>query len=351
MKITKIKNDKKRYLELLLLGDEQESMVDLYLEKGDMFVADDNGVKAECVVVKCEDGVYELKNIAVTPEFQRMGYGKKLVEYILSYYNDCDTMYVGTGDSEKTLSFYKSCGFVESHIVKDFFIDNYDHPMFEDGKQLIDMIYLKKETKNMDKFKKILSGELYDPMDPEIAKEQFPKIDKVILEYNSISINDTEKREKMLGEILGSAGKNCFILSPFSATWGCNTYVGDNFFANFNFTLIDDAEVHIGNNVKFGPNVTIVTAGHPIYPELREKGIEYNLPVRIGNNVWMGAGVIVLPGVTIGDNCVIGAGSVVTKDIPANTVAVGSPCRVMREIGERDKKYYYKDMEIGSEWK
>ena len=203
----------------------------------------------------------------------------------------------------------------------------------------------------MDKFKKILSGELYDPMDPEIAKEQFPKIDKIILEYNNTSINDTEKREKMLGEILGRAGKNCFILSPFSATWGCNTYVGDNFFANFNFTLLVDAEVHIGNNVKFGPNVTIVTAGHPIYPELREKGIEYNLPVRIGNNVWMGAGVIVLPGVTIGDNSVIGAGSVVTKDIPPNTVAVGSPCRVMREIGERDKKYYYKDMEIGSEWK
>ena len=96
-------------------------------------------------------------------------------------------------------------------------------------------------------------------------------------EYNNTSINDTEKREKMLGEILGRAGKNCFILSPFSATWGCNTYVGDNFFANFNFTLLDDAEVHIGNNVKFGPNVTIVTAGHPIYPELREKGIEYNL--------------------------------------------------------------------------
>lgn len=113
MKIIKVENNKKKYLDLLLLGDEQESMIDLYLDKGDMFVAADNGVKAECVVVKCEDRVYELKNIAVAPEFQRMGYGKKLVEYILSYYNDCDTMYVGTGDSEKTLNFYKACGFKE----------------------------------------------------------------------------------------------------------------------------------------------------------------------------------------------------------------------------------------------
>ena len=103
MKIIKVENNKKKYLDLLLLGDEQESMIDLYLDKGDMFVAADNGVKAECVVVKCEDRVYELKNIAVAPEFQRMGDGKKLGEYILSYYNDCDTMYVGTGDSEKFL--------------------------------------------------------------------------------------------------------------------------------------------------------------------------------------------------------------------------------------------------------
>ena len=144
MEIKKVTGDKKEYLELLLLADEQESMVDLYLEKGDMFVLDDDGVKAECVVTREGDGVYELKNIAVSPEHQKKGYGKRLIDSLFAYYPDCETMYVGTGDCFSTLNFYHRCGFAESHRVKNFFTDNYDHLMFEDGVQLVDMVYLKR---------------------------------------------------------------------------------------------------------------------------------------------------------------------------------------------------------------
>ena len=145
MNITKVTNDKKSYIDLLLLADEQESMIDKYLERGEMFVLNDDGVKAECVVTKETDGIYEIKNIAVMPDFQRKGYGKRLIDFLFSYYTDCNVMLVGTGDVPSSLSFYKKCGFVESHRIKNFFTDNYDHPMFEDGKQLVDMVYLKRE--------------------------------------------------------------------------------------------------------------------------------------------------------------------------------------------------------------
>jgi ribosomal protein S18 acetylase RimI-like enzyme len=143
--IRKVINDKKAYIDLLLLADEQENMIDKYLERGEMFVLDDNGVKAECVVTLEADGVYELKNIAVLPEYQRKGYGKRLIDYVFSYYTDCNTMHVGTGDVPSSLGFYQECGFIESHRIQNFFTDNYDHPMYEDGKQLIDMVYLKRE--------------------------------------------------------------------------------------------------------------------------------------------------------------------------------------------------------------
>lgn len=145
MKVKKVTKDKKEYLELLLLADEQENMIDKYLERGEMFVLDDDGIKAECVVTKEADGIYELKNIAVSPEFQRKGYGKRLIEYVFSCYADCRQMLVGTGDVPSSLGFYHSCGFFESHRIKNFFTDNYDHPIFEDGKQLVDMVYLKRE--------------------------------------------------------------------------------------------------------------------------------------------------------------------------------------------------------------
>jgi ribosomal protein S18 acetylase RimI-like enzyme len=145
MNIRKVLNDKKAYIDLLLLADEQESMIDKYLERGEMFILDDNGVKAECVVTKEADGVYELKNIAVMPDYQRRGYGKRLIDFLFSHYTDCNLMLVGTGDVPSSLSFYHRCGFTESHRIKNFFTDNYDHPMFEDGKQLVDMVYLKRE--------------------------------------------------------------------------------------------------------------------------------------------------------------------------------------------------------------
>jgi len=145
--IKKVTGAKKEYIDLLLLADEQESMIDKYLERGEMFVLDDNGIKAECVITKEADGIYELKNIAVLPECQRKGYGKSLIEFLSAYYSDCNVMYVGTGDCHSALAFYNSCGFTESHRIKNFFIDNYNHPMFEDGKQLIDMVYLKRNLK------------------------------------------------------------------------------------------------------------------------------------------------------------------------------------------------------------
>lgn len=145
MKIIKVTEDKKKYIDLLLLADEQEDMIDRYLSRGDMFILNDNGIKAECVVTKEGDGAYELKNIAVSPESQGKGYGRALIEFLFSYYSDCAVMLVGTGECPSTLNFYKKCGFVESHRIKNFFTDNYDHPMFEDGKQLVDMIYLKRQ--------------------------------------------------------------------------------------------------------------------------------------------------------------------------------------------------------------
>ncbi|MDD3253074.1 MAG: GNAT family N-acetyltransferase [Lachnospiraceae bacterium] len=145
MNIKQIVDHKKEYIDLLLLADEQEDMIDSYLERGDLFVLDDDGVKAECVITKEGDGVYELKNIAVSPDDQRKGYGKSLIEYLFSLFTDCTTMFVGTGDVPSSLTFYKKCGFTESHRIKNFFTDHYDHPIFEDGRQLVDMVYLKRE--------------------------------------------------------------------------------------------------------------------------------------------------------------------------------------------------------------
>ncbi len=146
MKIEIVKDNKKYFLDLLLLADEQENMIDKYLERGIMFAMHDDGLKGICVVTKEDDRAYEIKNIAIYKEFHGKGYGSKLVEYVFEYFkNDCDTMYVGTGDSPLTVPFYEKCGFIESHRIKNFFIDNYDNPIYECGKQLIDMVYLKKK--------------------------------------------------------------------------------------------------------------------------------------------------------------------------------------------------------------
>ena len=151
----------------------------------------------------------------------------------------------------------------------------------------------------------------------------------------------------MLSKLFAEAGENCYIESPYFANWGGHhVYLGKNVYINAGVKLVDDTYIYVGDYTMMGPNVVIATAGHPIDPTLREKGLQYNQPVRIGRNCWLGAGVIVMPGVTIGDNSVIGAGSIVTKDIPANVVAVGNPCRVLRPIGEHDKEFYWRDKKI-----
>ena len=192
---------------------------------------------------------------------------------------------------------------------------------------------------------KMHNQKVYFCDDSNLAAEQTQCLE-VLYDYNHTRPSEGAKRESILKQLLAEVGENCYIEPPLHTNWGKYTHLGNNVYANFNLTLVDDTHIYIGDYVMIGPNVTIATAGHPIDPELRQKVAQFNIPVRIGNNVWIGAGAVILPGITIGDNSVIGAGSIVTKDIPANVVAVGNPCRVLREINERDKEYYYKDMKI-----
>ena len=188
-------------------------------------------------------------------------------------------------------------------------------------------------------------GRLYFCTDEEIANEQL-KCLNLLYDYNQTRPTEQAKRRELLKVLLAEVGENCYIEPPLHANWGRNTHLGSNVYANFNLTLVDDTDVYIGDSVMIGPNVTIATAGHPIDPELRRKVAQFNIPVRIGNNVWIGAGAVILPGITIGDDSVIGAGSIVTKDIPAGVVAVGNPCRVLRPICDRDREFYYKDRKV-----
>lgn len=197
----------------------------------------------------------------------------------------------------------------------------------------------------MNIWEQIKSGKVHFCNDPEVAKEQRRCLE-ILYDYNHTRPSEAEKRREILKQLLAEVGEGCYIEPPLHANWGRNSHFGKNVYANFNLTLVDDTDIYIGDSVMFGPNVVVATAGHPVDPGLRRRLAQFNLPVRIGDNVWIGAGAILLPGVTVGDNSVIGAGSVVTKDIPGNVVAVGNPCRVLREIGDRDRKYYYRDLEI-----
>ncbi len=196
---------------------------------------------------------------------------------------------------------------------------------------------------------KLHTGELYLPGDKEILKEQLQCLDK-LYEFNMTRPSELEKREQMLSEMFAEIGSDCYIEPPLRTNWGGrHVHFGKNVYANFNLTLVDDTHIYVGDYTKFGPNVVIATAGHPILPELREKAYQYNAPVHIGKNCWLGSGVIVVPGIKIGDNVVIGAGSVVTKDLPDNVVAVGNPCRILRSINEQDKIFYFKNRKIPEE--
>lgn len=190
------------------------------------------------------------------------------------------------------------------------------------------------------------SGKLYIPTDESILKEQLVCLER-LYDFNHTRPLEQEKRQALLKDMFAEIGTNCYIEPPLHSNWGGrNVHFGNDIYCNFNTTLVDDTHIYVGDNTMFGPNVTVATAGHPINADLRAKGYQYNAPVRIGRNCWIGAGALIMPGVTIGDNVVIGAGSVVTKDITSNVVAVGNPCRVLREVGEKDNIYYFKDKRI-----
>ncbi|MCI9052375.1 MAG: sugar O-acetyltransferase [Lachnospiraceae bacterium] len=193
---------------------------------------------------------------------------------------------------------------------------------------------------------KMHAGELYLPFEEELITEQLQKLDR-LYDFNMTRPTEMEKRNALLKEMFAEIGENCYIEPPFHSNFGGgHVHFGNNVYANFNLTLVDDTHIYVGDNTMFGPNVTVATAGHPILPELRQQGYQYNAPIHIGENCWIGAGALILPGITIGDNVVIGAGSVVTKNIPSNVVAVGNPCRILREINDHDKEYYFKDKKI-----
>lgn len=198
----------------------------------------------------------------------------------------------------------------------------------------------------MDYKEKLHDGSLYLPNDASIMAEQVLCQEK-LYDYNRTRPLEGAYRELLLKEMFAEIGEGCYIEPPLHSNWGGHhVHFGKNIYANYNLTLVDDTHIYVGDYTMFGPNVTLASAGHPILPELREKAYQYNAPVRIGKNCWLGAGVIVLPGVTIGDNVVVGAGSVVTKDLPSNVVAVGNPCRVLREVSEKDREYYFRDRKI-----
>ncbi len=192
------------------------------------------------------------------------------------------------------------------------------------------------------------SGELYLPTDDALTAQQQRCMER-LYDFNCTRPSEQEKRQALLREMFEEIGEACYIEPPLRANWGGRfVHFGSFIYANFNLTLVDDTHIYVGDHTMIGPNVVIATGGHPLLPALRERGMQYNMPVRIGRNCWLGAGVIVLPGVSIGDNTVIGAGSVVTRDMPANVLAVGNPCRVLRELGNRDREFYWRDRQIDS---
>ena len=181
---------------------------------------------------------------------------------------------------------------------------------------------------------KMHSGELYDPGDPAIMEEQMQCME-LLYDFNNTRPSEMEKRTALLKQMFAEIGEDCYIEPPLHANWGGHhCHFGKRVYANFNLTCVDDTHIYVGDYTMIGPNVVIATAAHPLEPSLRQKGYQYNLPVHIGKNCWITAGVQIMPGITIGDNVVIGAGAVVTKDLPDNVVAVGNPARVLREIHE-----------------
>lgn len=193
------------------------------------------------------------------------------------------------------------------------------------------------------------NGELYRSTDEEVMEFQKKCLD-LLFEYNHTLPSNHKHKEELLKEMFGDIGEDCYIETPFYSNFGGrHCHFGKNVYANFGLTCVDDTHIYVGDYTMFGPNVILATAGHPILPELRIQSYQYNMPIHVGENCWIGAGVIVLPGITIGNNVVVGAGSIVTKDLPDNVIAVGNPCKVLRTVSEKDKEYYFKDRKINWE--
>ncbi len=193
-------------------------------------------------------------------------------------------------------------------------------------------IFWKDRCKLMTEKEKMLSGQMYDAnYNEDLMKERLQAKD-LCYEFNHLKPSDLERKTEIIRKLLGSTQQKFWIEQPFWCDYGYNTEIGENFYANHNLVLLDGNKVKFGDNVFIGPNCGFYTAGHPLDAEQRNQGLEYAKPIEVGDNVWFGGNVVVLPGVKIGNNCVIGAGSVVTKDIPERSLAYGNPCRVVRKI-------------------
>lgn len=189
------------------------------------------------------------------------------------------------------------------------------------------------------------TGKLYLP-DNKLIDYQVECLER-LYDFNQTRPGESEKRQALMKEMFAEIGENCYIEPPFHANFGgAHVHFGKNIYVNFNLTCVDDTHIYVGDYTMLGPNVTLATAGHPILPELREKAYQFNAPIHIGKNCWIGAGAIILPGITIGDNTVVGAGSIVTKDLPSGVVAVGNPCKILRKINDRDKEIYFRQEKI-----
>lgn len=192
----------------------------------------------------------------------------------------------------------------------------------------------------MDQKERMLAGLPYKAWLDGLSEERLA-CKRIIYEYNLLSPDEGERARELMKKLLGRTGEFFHIEPPFHCDYGSNIEIGENFFSNYGLTILDVGKVVIGGNAQIAPNVSIYTAGHPVHPDSRNSGYEYGIPVAIGDNVWIGGNVVILPGVTIGSNSVIGAGSVITKDIPEWVIAAGNPCRVIRSITEEDRKYYF----------
>lgn len=192
---------------------------------------------------------------------------------------------------------------------------------------------------------KMLAGKAYQAGDKQLSDDRL-KAREIVFEFNNLAPKQIKQRKQLIKQLFGKTEKMFYVEPPFRCDYGYNIEIGDHFYSNFNLTILDCAKVSIGSHAFFGPNVAIYTAGHPIHHYLRNKEYEWAQPITIGDNVWLGGNVVINPGVSIGNNVVIGSGSVVTKNIPDNVFAAGNPCKVIRQITEADKDFYYKQLTL-----